>query len=330
MRRFLLGIAAIAAVLAASPAHAQQSERGVFTALIENDLFGGTDRNYTNGVKFAYVAPWKRNDRLRAKLIDMFWPGEPDLILRSTYGVGHSMFTPDDITLTTPIAGQRPYAGWLYGFYGFIAEKPDSRVVTNIEIELGIVGQNAGAKWVQVHFHQLIDGQEPRGWDNQLKDEPGISVSVERAIRLAAPPAENGIGIDLAPDFGVVVGNVRTEAFTGATLRIGTDLERTALPLRVRPSLAGSGSFDTTRGWSWSAFFGVYGRAVARNIFLDGNTFKDSLSVPKKVFVADAQAGVALRLGPIQLSYTYVLRGEEYKGQNGNSRFGAVGVAWHF
>ena len=80
---------------------------------------------------------------------------------------------------------------------------------------------------------------------------------------------------------------------------------------------------------AWSAFAGLYGRAVARNIFLDGNTFRDSMSVHKKSFVADGQAGVALRVGRLLFSYTYVLRGEEYFGQHGNSRFGAVGISAH-
>jgi lipid A 3-O-deacylase len=41
-------------------------------------------------------------------------------------------------------------------------------------------------------------------------------------------------------------------------------------------------------------FAGAQGRAVGRNIFLDGNTFRHSLSVPKKNFVADLQAGFSL------------------------------------
>jgi hypothetical protein len=326
MRRFLLGIAAIAATLAAAPA--QPSERGVITALYENDVFGGRDGNYTNGVKLAYVAPLDKHDRLARKIYDMFWSRGEAVTFRASWGLGQSMFTPDDISVSAPLVGQRPYAGWLYGFYGFSAEE-NHRAYTNVEIELGVVGESARAEWVQKYVHQLIDGQEPRGWDNQLKDELGIDITVERAWRLNPSLRDGPIEFDATPDIGFSVGNVRTEAFAGMTLRLGTDLKSTGLPMRVRPSLAGSGNFANTKGWSWSAFAGVYGRGVAHNIFLDGNTFRDSLSVPRKTWIADAQGGVAVRIRSVQVSYTYVLRGEEYHGQHGNERFGAVCLSVH-
>lgn len=337
MKRTCILTALAAALPLWAVAARANDDHGVITALIENDSFSTQDRNYTNGVKFAYVRPWGNEDAFTKKIIRMIWSGGVDhkIKLRSAFGIGQSMFTPDDITVSTPIPSQRPYAGWLYGFSGFSAENNEDQlapVLTSVEVELGIVGPSAGAKWVQTNFHKLINGQEPKGWDNQLKDEPGIDVTVERAIRFKGAADESKSGLDLIPDFGVSVGNVHTEAFTGVTLRFGSDLDRTALPMRARPSLSGSGSFTYEAGspfFAWSAFAGLYGRAVARNIFLDGNTFRHSLSVSKKTFVADGQAGVAVRLGPILVSYTYVLRGEEYFGQNGNSRFGAVNLSVH-
>jgi hypothetical protein len=333
MTRVGLAILALAALpLSALPAHAKEAaQKGVITALYENDVFGGTDRNYTNGVKFAYVSPINLHNRLAWQIYDMFWSDRDVVKFRASWGFGQSMFTPDDISVAAPIPGERPYAGWLYGFYGFSAEhkhNPTDSTFTNVEIELGVVGESAHAKWVQREVHQWIDGQEPRGWDNQLKDEPGIALSAERAWRRSFALAGK-TAFDIAPSLGLSLGNVRTEAFAGVTARIGTDLEDTALPMRVRPSLAGSGSFDTVSGWAWSAFAGVYGQAVARNIFLDGNTFHDSLSVDKKPFLADMQAGFAVRYRAVQVSYTYAVRGEEYYGQLGNSRFGAICLSVH-
>lgn len=316
-----------AALFAAPPAFAKEAaERGVLTALYENDIFGGSDRNYTNGVKFAYVTPVKRNERLAREIYKLFWKDKGDVTFRASWGFGQSMFTPEDISATGPLPAQHPYGGWLYGFYGFSAEE-DHSVYTNVEIELGVVGKSAHAKWVQRYVHKLIDGQEPRGWDNQLEDEPGIVVSAERAWRSMETLGD--WDFDIAPSLGVSLGNVRTEAFAGLTARVGTNLSDTALPMRVRPSLAGSGSFDIVTGWSWQAFAGVYGQGVAQNIFLDGNTWRSSLSVDKKPFVADMQAGFALRYRAVQLAYTYVLRGEEFYGQHGNTRFGALCLSVH-
>ena len=66
-------------------------------------------------------------------------------------------------------------------------------------------------------------------------------------------------------------------------------------PPRIRPGLSGSNFFlsdtDSGRDFGWYLFGGVEGRAVAHNLFLDGNTFAKSLSVQKKTFVADFQGG---------------------------------------
>ena len=39
------------------PVDAQPEDGGVLTLVVENDLFGGTDRNYTNGIRLEWVAP---------------------------------------------------------------------------------------------------------------------------------------------------------------------------------------------------------------------------------------------------------------------------------
>lgn len=79
------------------------------------------------------------------------------------------------------------------------------------------------------------------------------------------------------------------------------------------------------RNLSLFGFGTADGRAVARDIFLDGNTFRDSPSVTKKPFVADLGAGVGLIAGPWQLTYTQVWRTREFKTQRGRfNNFGSV------
>ena len=66
------------------------------------------------------------------------------------------------------------------------------------------------------------------------------------------------------------------------------------------------------------------GPGVARNIFLDGNTFRDSRSVDREPLVADIQAGVALTWRKYRFSYTHVRRTREFRTQKGSDNFGAV------
>jgi hypothetical protein len=102
-------------------------------------------------------------------------------------------------------------------------------------------------------------------------------------------------------------------------------------PIRVQPAMPGDGYFDVPdRRFAWSLFFGLEGRAVARNIFLDGNSFADSRSVDKNYFVGDANAGISLTYGRVQISYTLNWRSEEFRGQGGGELFGALSAGYRF
>ena len=57
------------------------------------------------------------------------------------------------------------------------------------------------------------------------------------------------------------------------------------------------------------------GRAVACDIFLDGNTFDDSHSVDGEYFVPDLTGVVGLRYKALNLAYAYTYRTQEYGEQ---------------
>ena len=77
-------------------------------------------------------------------------------------------------------------------------------------------------------------------------------------------------------------------------------------------------------------FGSVDGRAVARDIFLDGNTFTDSHSVDRKNFVADISAGMSLIFNQFKLSYAQVMRTKEFRGQEKEHWFGSVSLSFSY
>jgi hypothetical protein len=83
-------------------------------------------------------------------------------------------------------------------------------------------------------------------------------------------------------------------------------------------------------GWSVFLFGGANGKAVARDIFLDGNTFRDSPSVKKRPFVGEISYGIGILKGRWQLTYTQVVRSIEFEGQDGKSYFGSVAISRTF
>jgi len=324
-----LGLAASAQ---ADAAEANDQDRWTVGLQIENDRFTRTDRHYTNGLRASFLSP---EDRIQPEAIARLWDALPLPLDRDhrrvEFALGQSMFTPSDTDRADLIRDDRPYAGWFYGSMALLSHgKGDNADLESLELDLGIVGPASLAEQTQIKWHQLIGVDEPRGWDNQLDNEPGIVLSYSRKWRRLAPDTFLGLQVDLTPHATVNLGNVLTSAAAGATVRFGMDLPSDFGPPRIRPSLPGSALFDPNKNWAWYFFAGVEGRYVLHNIFLDGNTFSDSHSVDKEPLVGDFQVGAAITVGRMRLAYIHVLRTREFKHQDVHDRFGVISVAFKF
>ena len=87
---------------------------------------------------------------------------------------------------------------------------------------------------------------------------------------------------------------------------------------------------ESCGGWApdaWYVFLDAQGEAYARNMALDGNLWHDSRSVDSRPVVGQFFAGVAAHWGAARVSFTQVLRTEEFRGQKDRPfMFGAVMV----
>lgn len=311
--------------LSSLPAFAQEEERpaGTFSLNLENDLFSGNDGHYTHGMRLAWVPDQRKPVPKWAWDFAQLMPWFPhDGTIRYGYALGQSIFTPSDITVVDPPKGERPYAGWLYGSIGLGIET--GRVVDQFGLTVGVVGPAAMARQTQKWVHKQVGSDRPMGWDTQLKNELGVVATWQRSWRGIAKTEVFGRDLDLGGHVGGALGNVFTYANTGLMLRYGPNLPNDYGPSRIQPGLPGSADFAPPRDFRWYAFAGVEARAVARNIFLDGNTFRDSRSVDKRRLVGDVQFGLVMDWRDVRVSYTHVLRSKEFKGQDKRDVFGSL------
>jgi len=306
----------------AAPAVEKEVKYGTLSIVVENDYFAGTDQEYTNGFRVAYLRPKGSVSDLTALLGRTLLGVRDRKKLYGGVAFGQNLYTPSDITLSAPQPGDHPYAGWLYGEVAAIAD--DDTHVETVTANVGIVGPLALGEFVQNTFHQLIDSDIAQGWDNQLSNEPGLILSYDRTWRPFKEQTRPW-GFDLLPSAGLSLGNVLTQGMAGLTLRLGPDLENDLGPPRIRPSLAGGGFIDgEARRLNWYFFGGVQSRLVLRNIFLDGNSFRNSARVNKRNLVHDFQVGAAVRWEGLRLSWTMVRRTEEFAGQADPHTFAAI------
>jgi lipid A 3-O-deacylase len=333
-----LGGAAVLAAMSPGAALAQDvdaADKGVFSIVVENDsLSSGADRNYTSGIKLAYVSQVDEVPgflRPTRGLTQAITGSDPDF-----WGIafGQSIFTPEDISANPAPPDQHPYAGWLYMqiMVGAEEDRPgnlEPRYLDTYELELGITGPSALGEESQRGIHEFLGAPDPQGWDSQLNDEVAFAVSFDRRWRPPWAQLSTDIGgleFDLTPSAGVSLGTLRTEARVGVAARIGWRLDNDYGPPRVRPSLSGIEHFSGGP-LSWQIFAGVQARAVAHNLFLDGNTFEDSASVDRNPYVGDFQTGFAISAGDWRLAYTYVWRTEEFETQPTRQDFGALALS---
>jgi hypothetical protein len=300
-----------------------ESER-IFTFSGENDsLTRSGDRFYTNGIRLSW---FKLKDdppawaRAIAEHVPMFDATKPIAV---QYSLGQNMYTPSVINVFGPQPGDRPYAGYLYGSVGLT--EGDAKEANDLEMSLGVVGPLSFAEQTQVAFHHLIHVHPPKGWDNQLHNEPALSLAWQRRWPTFWEMPLFGSKLTFMPHVGLTGGNVYDFAAAGGTLRWTSDADVVLdNPVRVRPGLPGTNYFSSHDHPVYTVFAGAEERAVARNIFLDGNTFGDSAHVDKRNFVSDLQAGVGLIWGRYELAYTTVYRSKEFFGQNRGELFGGL------
>jgi hypothetical protein len=327
MRRLIAPLFAFA--LLASPAIAQEPPdwRGTLSLTVENDMFGGSDRYYTNGVLLTWRSPsedlpWPLA-ALDRNLDFALGPGQ----VRWGLSFGQNIYTPQDTQRRNPDPNDRPYAGYLYGAASLV--RTTERTQTLAEVQLGVVGPSALGEFVQNNYHDLLNIKNAEGWERQLKDEPAATLLLERRWRLSLSPV-GSLQAEVIPVLSGALGNVQTYVAGGGLLRIGDGLDADWGPVRIRPALAGSGFFQPRQDFGWYVFAGVEGRAIARDIFLDGNTWRDSPRVDKRIFVGDLQAGAAVMWRGMRFAYTHVLRSEEFYGQRGLQSFGSFSVSFRF
>lgn len=211
----LVGLAA-----AATPVQAQTITAGCApeqslrwrggTLRLENDLFAGTDQNYSNGVALALVShdiegrlrpecpppPLGLYTRFLAWANPGFWtgPAASSVTQNVVMRIGQSMYTPEDETRSDLIADDRPYAGLLYlGLaWNRRAHAPGARfeVLDTRELTLGVIGPGSLARQSQNLIHDLRGIDRFRGWSHQLRNERALQLALERKFK---PHAEGAI-----------------------------------------------------------------------------------------------------------------------------------------
>ena len=133
----------------------------------------------------------------------------------------------------------------------------------------------------------------------------------------------SNLGFDVIPHYGFALGNAYTYGNVGVTVG-SARISRTIMARSCEPEHSRVELLHAARPFRLVHFRQHEGRAVARNLFLEGNTFQDSRGVSTVPLVGDVQVGAALIWSHARLSYTHVWRTKEFQTQVAGDQFGAL------
>ena len=318
---------------------------------LDNDVLklrGFTDRYFTNALKIDYffTAKSKNKKPFFGSILATLPEREGAEMTRTNlFGIsfGMEMYTPLDITLPDVIPNDRPYAGLTYLGFSCISNEFLTGERISTDFLIGIIGPAAMQKEVQTGFHNLINGVEPKGWDNQIANDLALNLRLEYE-KLFAAPNQN---IEILGSAEMNFGTVTNFAGLGATFRFGRfndyfynesglpfglDVQSQSEFVTCNTSLAERKFFkeNLERKFQFYAFLKPQFRVVIDNSLLEGGFFSyansphtlDSDDI-KRLYM-NMEVGAVLAIGnSFSITYSQLFRTPEFKDAL-TTRWGAI------
>jgi lipid A 3-O-deacylase len=281
------------------------------------------DRHYTNGsaISFAHQPDWVEGFK------DVAGFGEVFDRTAAGYMVGQLIFTPEHISETRLLRKDRPYVGYLFG--GVYVQRANDQTFDHAQLDIGVIGPSSQGERFQKDIHDWLNLDEPKGWDNQLSDEVTAQLTLRRKWRVdmqAVALSGSELSQQLIPQVELAAGSVYRHVAAGMTWRVGHNLPDDFGPGRLADVAAATGV--PRHGNGGYGFIRVAGRVVQHDIFLEGNSFKNSHGVNAETFVGEIQAGLEVFYyydqWRLQAGYSQTFVSEQFEGQEGTDAYGAL------
>ncbi len=312
-------------------------ERGMKTLWIcwENDILLHTDRGFTHGFKLTWISRSFDNPRNNVLFGWMPFVRKPDYEHVFSYSLRQDVFTPDDLNRVDLDTNDRPFSGYL-NFEVSLHSFNDKRM-TSFSLSMGVVGPLSLAEQAQKFVHDKINNPDPLGWQYQLKNEPAVQFLYESKNKLSLFGRKRGLGFDLITHAGGGLGNVYTYANAGFQVRLGWNLPDDFGQALLRPGgSSGAAVFDRDSDRGGLDLLGLYffaaldGQFVLRNIFLDGNTFRESHHVKKDLWTGNYQIGCGIKINYLYLNVALAKWSRIFKTQVNNQAYVIMSLAYSF
>lgn len=330
----------------------EAARKSYLAVYVDNDLFGGSDADYTNGFRmawisgaldFAEVGPFQRwlrpfsGDSESLPFFQAITGFEHLDRLDYHYGVSLTqlMYTPETWWYYGQPPGERRYAGWLG--LGLSLHAKDDTVLNAVEFTVGVVGNDSLAEPSQDIIHDLTGSPHFNGWDYQVPSELTVDLSLVQKRRIEfLTLGEGALRLDAVWEWGMRLGTFRTKGHLGGMVRCGYNLPPDFSDPRLSDTAYSHRYFagDSDYAGPWSAYLlcGATGQLIGYDATLDGPMFESDFDTGnhREPLVGEVFAGFGVRYREVEFGYAHTYRSDEYEEQEGGQDFGTVSLRVRF
>ncbi|MFT6601275.1 MAG: hypothetical protein ACJAZZ_000393 [Dokdonia donghaensis] len=269
-----------------------------FSIQHDNDFLFAIDRYYTAGSFLRYSRKLEQ---------DFIFKNTLEAPLQYDIIIGQETYTPRELFVENFDSLERPYAGYLFARFNLTKAQGNSLYAVGFEI--GLAGEQSGARTLQLNYHNLIGAFMPV-WSGQIANSTHINFYGSYVKDYVI--SNSNLFKNAALQSSVAIGSRRMYARQEALLYIGD-----------RAQVSASSAYG--RVGNTTEFYGVGGvgvEYVVLNALIEGNPLGDSspFTLPAVPVVFSFKAGGVYRSHRNTYRMIYKFRTKETK-REGRSQY---------
>ena len=323
-----------------SVVYAEQADSGI-GLYIDQDLlvpFSNEDRDYTMGMAVEFfwekekgIYPLDNLVRAAAKLLKMK-DSHNDIVY--SFMLGTIVYTPDDLSDSSPIFNDRPYSSLIYLSNKRV--RADNQKAIAAEVSIGLLGSNL-AKSVQTSLHSAyrsISGSDepvdPQGWSHQISDGGELTMRLRLSGSQLQSNPSKAEKWDLTTSYGLSLG-YQTNLNVAVAIRAG-NVKSPFWSLPFDPVNRGNFLPSSARE-EWYVWSALRMHLVAYDVLLQGQ-FRDSTVQfsPDQIerLVYDGAIGLTMGFKKSQYTFSVNAKSPELKVSSRSQVWGSINALFHF
>lgn len=304
-----------------------------------NDYFAGTDKHFTSGFSLSWL-----DDTLNVESPDKLsrYSDFMSYLLEATsirdinrenitagMSISQIIITPSDTEISIPQYDDIPYSGYFAATF-FVFEW-NQNSFKEYRTEIGVIGPESGAGFVQSVAHIFMKNDVPQGWGTQLSTTYTLNTLFRYGEISWQDKIWDKFEVDLFNQAGFEVGNFRTNIFASSMFRIGKNYTKnfnTHYPyLREEASLI---QVDKKhKGFGYSFTLGVNSEFLIYSHIFDKG-YEQGYETDKNLVNGSIYSGVDLLYNRHKVTMFYQFQSPYVQEQTTADIFGGLMYSYQF